>query len=201
MRRRRAATRSHAGAWEPDEYVFLAAGKGLRQPDSGIFARGEFGELFQEVAETVDFIVHSRLELAALLAAVRKLREEGAEGLEVQGWVQKGDAAVVHVAAPPEIDRERIHAELMKEKEMEFKLLEAKYEATLLGKEERIDDLKENVVRLETLLNGRGNTYQTFTGSTLTGATLNQGDIEGTVSTAAKDIGAEADAGRGNANQ
>nr|VFK59441.1 MAG: Pentapeptide repeat-containing protein [Candidatus Kentron sp. UNK]VFK68734.1 MAG: Pentapeptide repeat-containing protein [Candidatus Kentron sp. UNK] len=180
------------------DWVFMAAGGEFRQPDSGVFKQGEFSKLFQEVAETIDFIVDSRMELAALLAAVRKLREGGKAGLEVQGWwVQKGDAAVVHVAAPPEFDRERLHAELIKEKEMEFKLLETEYKARLLGKDERIADFKERELRLETLLSERANIYQQhIINSTVTGATLNQEKIQGSINTSARDIGAQPDAGR-----
>jgi len=177
------------------EWVFMADDSKLRQPPSGEFKPGEFSKLFQEVADTIDFIVDSRLELAALLAAIWKLREEGEEGLEVQGWEQKGDAAMVHVTVPPEVDRKRIHAELTREWEVKVKLLETEYKARLLGKEERIGDLKENVIRLETLLSERGNTYiQNITDATVTGATLNQDKIEGSVTTTAKDIGTRPDA-------
>lgn len=178
------------------EYIFLEADNPKsRQPPSGAFKPGEFSKLFQEVAETMmDFIVESRLELDALLRAIRKLREEGAEGLEIQGVERKGDAAVVHVAAPPEMDRERIHSEI--------ELLKTQYEERLSGKDQLIGHLNENVIRLEHLLVGRGNTYietvegnamthtQTITGSTIIGSTLNQGEIHGRLINLAKDIDA-----------
>nr|VFJ73228.1 MAG: Pentapeptide repeat-containing protein [Candidatus Kentron sp. FW] len=173
------------------EYVFLEADNPKsRQPPSGTFAPGEFSRLFQEVAETMDFIVENRLELDALLQAIQKLREAGNEGLEVRGVERKGDAAVVHVAAPPEMDRERIHSEIELLKER------------LSGKDERIGDLKENVIRLEHLLAERGNTYiekvegnamthsQTITDSTIVGSTLNQGAIHGRLTNLAQNIGA-----------
>lgn len=175
------------------EYVFLEADNPKsRQPPSGVFAPGEFSKLFQEVAETMDFIVESRLELDALLQAIQKLREAGNEGLEVQGVERKDDNVVVHVATPPEMDRERIHREIT--------LLKTEYEAKLLGKDQLIGYLNENVIRLEHLLAERGNTYiekvegnamthaQTITGSTIIGSTLNQGTIHGRLANLARDI-------------
>ena len=186
------------------DHVFLESGDPpkFRQPPSGTFEPDEFSKLFQEMTETMDFIVHSRLELAALLQAVRKRREEGAEELQVQGWEQKGDFAVVHVAAPPDAERERVYEELQREKEVAIKLLEAEYKARLLGKDEQIHSLEKRGVRLENLLSDKGNTYiesvggnavthtQTITDSTIIGATLNQGDIQGRLTNLAKNIGA-----------
>ena len=181
------------------EYVFLASDQKLRQPDSGQFKPGEFSRLFQEVAETMDFIVESRLELEALQQAIRKLREQGAEGLEIQGVTRKEDAVVVHVTAPPDLERERIHAEALRQKDMEMKLLETKYETKLLGKEERIRDLKDlfgQSLQSQTNIHIEGgkavtnDRTQTITNSTIIGSTVNQGEIRERINNIVQNIGA-----------
>ena len=193
-------------------HVFLELGNPKsRQPPSGAFQEGEFSKLFQEVTETMDFLVETKLELAALQRAIAKLREQGAEGLEVQGVERKEDAVVVHVAAPPEIDRERIHAQALREKPLEMKLLEAESRAkdfeTKLLMEERhsnvLEDILDKSLQRPIHVNAQGGNAvtndrsQTITGSTLTGVILNQGDIHGRLTQLAGNMGALPAAGAG----
>nr|VFJ87735.1 MAG: Pentapeptide repeat-containing protein [Candidatus Kentron sp. LFY] len=180
-----------------------------RQPPSGAFQEGEFSKLFQEVTETMDFLVETKLELAALQRAIAKLREQGAEGLEVQGVERKEDAVVVHVAAPPSIDRERIHAQALREKQLEMKLLEAESRAkdfeTKLLMEERhsnvLEDILDKSLQRPIHVNAQGGNAmtndrsQTITGSTITGSSINQGDIHGRLTQLAGNMGALPTAG------
>nr|VFJ43163.1 MAG: Pentapeptide repeat-containing protein [Candidatus Kentron sp. FW] len=131
------------------EHVYLEVNNlKSRQPPSGQFKPGEFSLLFQQVTETIDFIVESRLELAALLAAIRKLQEEGAEGLEVQGVERRGDAAVVRVAALPDLDRAKIECTL-REKELEQKLMEADYRTREFKTEYRMEKEQKGADELD----------------------------------------------------
>lgn len=187
------------------DHVFLEANNPRsRQPPSGAFREGEFSKLFQEVTETMDFIVESKLELAALQRAIQKLREAGAEGLEIQGVECREDVIVAHVAAPPEIDREEIHARTLREKGLETKLLLAESKAReaetkYLMQKEHTDDLMnlfDVSLRKETHIHAQGGNVnqnhrtQTITNSNLAGVTLNQGDIHGRLTNLARNIGA-----------
>nr|VFK55671.1 MAG: Uncharacterized protein YjbI, contains pentapeptide repeats [Candidatus Kentron sp. TC] len=203
------------------DHVFLESGDPpkLRQPPSGAFAPGEFTKLFQEVAETMDFIVGTRLELEALRRAIQTLREGGAEGLEVRGVERKEDTVVVRVATPPEIDRERIHAQALREKELEMRLLEAESksrenEIKLLMQKERLDDRKEmeknhrdhvkdlfSILRpVDIHVNAQGGDavnksyHQDIHGSGNVGV---QGDVHGRISNIARNIGTLPAAGSG----
>ena len=194
-------------------HVFLEMGNKSRQPPSGAFQEGEFSKLFQEVTETMDFLVETKLELAALRRAIAKLREqEGNEGLEVQGVERKEDAMVVHVAAFPEIDRERIHAQALREKQLEMKLLlEAEhkareFEAKFLMEERHsnvLEDILDKSLQRPIHVNAQGGNAvtndrsQTITGSTIMGSTLNQGDIHGRLTQLAGNMSALPTTGAG----
>nr|VFJ88928.1 MAG: Pentapeptide repeat-containing protein [Candidatus Kentron sp. H]VFJ89786.1 MAG: Pentapeptide repeat-containing protein [Candidatus Kentron sp. H]VFJ97167.1 MAG: Pentapeptide repeat-containing protein [Candidatus Kentron sp. H] len=176
------------------DYVFLEEGNPeSRQPPSGAFEPGEFSKLFQEVTETIDFIVESRLELKALQIAVRKLREDGAEGLEVQGVERKGEAAAVRMAVPPEMDWKQTHARMLREKELDMKLLEAEHKTQLAETqyfmekeygEKQVDNFKELFNNL--LNNLPSGTYIDHINAP--GGTVNLGKIEERLRAVAENI-------------
>ena len=163
-----------------------------RQPPSGAFKDGEFAALYQAVARTLEFLVKDRLELDALLRAARQLRETTPD-LELQSIEKKGEGAAVRFSTPPGFDRaqlERLHADLVREQEVQIMRLETKLE----GYENRIADLKD-LFRLETqrpLLPQQAihvmNHPQHFNHSPVTvsgqGNVVNLGEISGQVSTA-----------------
>ncbi|VFN05568.1 MAG: hypothetical protein BECKG1743F_GA0114225_110962 [Candidatus Kentron sp. G] len=111
---------------------------------------------------------------------------------------------MVRVAAPPELDREQIHARALREKELERKLLEADYraretETKYLMQKGHTDDLKDlfgivhpGNIHINNAPGGSAvnSTHtQTITGSTIIGSTLNQGTIHGRLTNLARNIG------------
>ena len=60
-------------------YIWLKRDKSERNPpkDDEFFKDGDFAKLYQEVANTVDFIAHSQDELDAYLMAIQQIRTDG----------------------------------------------------------------------------------------------------------------------------
>jgi uncharacterized protein YjbI with pentapeptide repeats len=143
------------------DYVYLYDKQ--RQPPTGIFKKGEFSKLFQQVTKTLDFIVENRLELDALLRAAQKLKEQVPD-LEVQSIERKQDSAVVKLTASPEFDREQLYAEI--------KHLQAMIKLAIKP------IININVENKAMIDNSR---HLNISNSTLTGNTLNLGKISGQV--------------------
>ncbi|WP_338845979.1 pentapeptide repeat-containing protein [Massilia sp. W12] len=83
------------------------------------FQPGEFSKLYQQVSETISFILHNRNEEAAFALALSKLQEEGKTEAQILSLEQKGGSTVVKLGLPPEAEREqeytRLHAEMQQQ--------------------------------------------------------------------------------------
>jgi uncharacterized protein YjbI with pentapeptide repeats len=107
--------------------VFLGPNQTDQNPPEGGFLPGEFSKLYQQVADTVDFILHSPAELAAFIKAVDHLKSHGGEDIYVQNIERKEESIVVKLKAPEGFDRDQI----FKEARQEFALQLAKAETTV----------------------------------------------------------------------
>ena len=110
------------------DYVFLGSKKDdcterERNPPTGNFKPGEFAKLYQQVANTIDFILHSRDELDAINRSIAHLKANGAD-IEVESVERKNDAVVVRLKAPPGFDREQVYAEVKQEFTLQLALAE-----------------------------------------------------------------------------
>jgi uncharacterized protein YjbI with pentapeptide repeats len=133
-------------------YVFLKADKSERNPLDGEFAAGEFSKLYQHIADTIDFIVHSREELDSLIAAIETIKAQGNVPLFVQTIERKDSSVVLRVKAPPEFDREQIYKEVKKEQKKQLKQIKADYEQKLLAKDNELDQQRKHNDLLADLL-------------------------------------------------
>lgn len=84
-----------------------------RNPPEGMFAANEFSKIYQQVADTIDFIVQNNSEeLRALVGAIDIIRvKSGNEEISVQNFEFKGDSIIVKLKAPPEL-REQVYKEV-----------------------------------------------------------------------------------------
>jgi len=169
------------------DYVYLLRNKEERRPNSGIFGEGEFSKLFQEVLNTVDLIFKNGIDWKAFMISFDNLREkirvesEGAD-ITVQSIENKGDGVfVVRVNVPFEIDKAEVHSEFKQEYSNQLKLIEEKYQASLLqGKENEIAIYrKQNINLMEIIRQQSQKPIQIYAGGTM-GDTISivaQGDI------------------------
>ena len=126
------------------DYVYLAENKQQRNPPEGNFKPGEFSKLYQQIADTIDFIAHSRTELDTLISAIATVKaEKGHSDIFVQNIERKDSSIVVKVKAPPEFDREQIYKEVKKEQKQKLKQLKNEYEQKLLAKQSELDNEKK----------------------------------------------------------
>jgi Pentapeptide repeats (8 copies) len=95
--------------------VFLGPNQTDPNPPVGEFLPGEFSKLYQQVADTVDFILHSPAELAAFIRAVDHLKSHGGEDIYVQNIERKEEAIVVKLKAPEGFDRDQIYKDVRQE--------------------------------------------------------------------------------------
>lgn len=134
------------------DYVYLAANGQQRNPPENTFAADEFSRLYQQVADTIDFIVHNRVELDALSNAIAVIKlEEGNEDIFVQGIERKESAIIVRVKTPSEFDHEKLYkdiTQLQHELEKEKRLNEDKSRYIA----DAAHDLKNSVIGLEYVL-------------------------------------------------
>ncbi|MFZ2727540.1 MAG: pentapeptide repeat-containing protein [Methylococcaceae bacterium] len=127
------------------DFVYLKRDKSERNPPQGLFKAGEFAKLYQEIANTVDFIAHTHNELQALLRAIEKIKEHGGD-IFIQQIERKADSVVIRVQSETDIDKSALYAEVQKQKDIELLAIETEYKQKLLTQE--IDYLKhENTLR------------------------------------------------------
>lgn len=131
------------------DFVYLTDGKQQRNPPDSDFAAGEFSKLYQQVADTIDFIVHSRAELTALVSAIDTVKTEaGNADIFVQNIERKDDSVILKLKAPPEFDREQIYKEVRKEQKKEIKRLKSQYEQQLLNQRTEFKQEKDQLLGL-----------------------------------------------------
>ena len=135
------------------EYVYLDEAGHERQPASGVFRPGEFAKLYQEIADTVDFLIENPAQMEALLASLNKLRRDfgDPEVARVAKVEEKDGAWKVGVAVPPELV-DTLRAELHREYAAQLKTLENEHHYALRLEQQQASQLQREVSRLESLL-------------------------------------------------
>jgi uncharacterized protein YjbI with pentapeptide repeats len=185
------------------QYVYLLRPQQERRPSSGNFAPEEFTKLFQEVLSTVDLIFRNGVDWKAFVTAFQQVQVENEDTpLEIQSIENKGDGVVVvRVSVSPDANKEKIHGEFNQQYELALQALEAKYRAELQAKESEITIYREQSVNMWGVINSLANRPLSIVNEnklmsnssdqsrninvgrdlTLTGSTLNLGEISGTV--------------------
>ncbi len=133
-----------------DYYFYLDDGQRKRMPPAGEeYPPGEFSRIFQKLANTIDFIAHNEIELAAIQLAVEKVRvESDNEQVRVQTVEEKDGCIVVRVVAPKNEDRGALYHEvstMKQEYENRILLLQAEKSAEISGLLRNINDMKEQL--------------------------------------------------------
>jgi uncharacterized protein YjbI with pentapeptide repeats len=109
------------------EFVWLGHKKDSnereRNPPIGNFKPGEFAKLYQQITDTIDFILHSRDELDAIMRSVAHLKAHGAE-IEVESVERKNETVILRLKAPPTISREQIYTEVQQQFTLQLALSE-----------------------------------------------------------------------------
>ena len=128
------------------QYVYLKADHSDRNPIQGEFIVGEFSKLYQQIADTLDFVAHNRDQYEAIINAINTIKGQSCAGLYVQALERKDEAIVIRAKAPPEFDRNEVYAQIQQEYQVQIKLLEAQHQQALLLKD--VDYLqRENALK------------------------------------------------------
>lgn len=116
------------------KFVYLKRDKSEQNPPQGEFGNGDFAKLYQEIANTVDFIAHTPSELQALLRAIEAIKAEGG-GIFLQQMERKADSVVLRVQSEEHasIDKAAIYAEVEKQKQVELAALEQQHQQKVLA--------------------------------------------------------------------
>lgn len=113
------------------------AGRERNPPQEGQnFQPGEFAKLYQQVSETISFILHNRTEEAAFALALSKLHEEGKTTAQILSLEQKGDSTVVKLGLPPQAERELEYTQIlteMQQQQTQIALLEGEQQRLALA--------------------------------------------------------------------
>jgi uncharacterized protein YjbI with pentapeptide repeats len=125
------------------DFVYLKRDKSERNPPQGEFKDGDFAKLYQEIANTVDFIAHTPAELQALLRAIEKIKADGGE-IFIQQMERKADSVVIRVQSEGDIepDKAAIYAEVQQQKETELKALRQEFEQKYLTQQNELEKEK-----------------------------------------------------------
>jgi hypothetical protein len=197
---------SHTNLAEVDsQYVYLLRNEQERRPSSGDFAPGEFTKLFQEALSAVDLIFRNGVDWKAFKTAFQQVQVENEDTpIEIQSIENKGDGVVVvRVNVPPDTDKTKIHSEFNQQYELAMLALEAKYRAELQAKDSEIAIHREYNTDMKEIINSLANrpiNVQAIAESksmsnsndisrnvnfgnntTVTGSTINVGNISGSV--------------------
>jgi hypothetical protein len=114
-------------------------------PEGEEYSAGEFTRIFQKIANTIDFIAHNEMELAAIKLSVEQVQaKKGNEEVRIQGIEEKNGVIVVKVAVPKFKDRGVLYDQISKLKN-KIQLLTMQHKEKVLGYESRITDLKEQL--------------------------------------------------------
>ncbi len=108
-----------------------------RNPLTGEFIAGEFSKLYQQIADTLDFVAHNRNQYEAIITAINTIKEQGCEGLYVQNVERKDEAIVIRAKVPPEFDRNAVYTQIQQESLVQIRLLETQHKQALLEKDVR----------------------------------------------------------------
>ncbi|MBX9917531.1 MAG: pentapeptide repeat-containing protein [Nitrosomonas sp.] len=127
------------------DYVFTKRNKDERNPPQGDFKPGEFSKLYQEIANTIDFIAHTPDELTALLRAIDSIKQQGGD-LVIQSLERKNESVVVRTQSDESIDKAAIYAEVKAQTEKELLVLQQEKQLLLKKvemQEQHTDTLKQ----------------------------------------------------------
>ncbi|NEQ41368.1 MAG: CHAT domain-containing protein, partial [Okeania sp. SIO3I5] len=136
-----------------------------RRPSSGYFQEGYFTKLFTEVLNTVDLIFQNGVDAKAFMSSFQQVQVEN-QGIpmKIQGMENKGDGVVViRIDVPPEIEKEKIHRELMEFYDENVRVLEEKYQKKLEGIQEQINlNLQESERKYQIELDARSEEQKNY---------------------------------------
>lgn len=104
-------------------FVYTKRDQSERNPPDGEFKPGELSKLYQEIANTVDFIVHSSDELEALLRAIESIKQQGGD-IVIQSLERKNESVVIRTQSDEAIDKAAIYAEVKAQTAVEMNRLE-----------------------------------------------------------------------------
>ncbi|MBS0496848.1 MAG: pentapeptide repeat-containing protein [Proteobacteria bacterium] len=114
------------------DFVFTKRNKDERNPPDGTFFKpSEFSKLYQEIANTVDFIAHTPDELTALLRAIDHIKQQGGD-IVIQSLERKNESVVVRTQSDEGIDKAAIYAEVKEQVVKEMYLLQQQHATQLL---------------------------------------------------------------------
>lgn len=167
------------------EYVYTKRDKSFKNPPHGTFKAGEFSKLYQEIANTVDFIVHTPEELQALLRAIESIKQQGGE-IVIQSLERKNESVVVRTQSPEAIDKAAIYAQVREEMDSQIQLLKSEHEKQLLTQRIELgemyhDKTMDSLIRMASQFNQPSSIImidqsRTITDSPITHSAVNLGD-------------------------
>lgn len=105
------------------EYIYTKRDEIERNPPNGVFQPGEFSKLYQEIANTLDFIVHSPEELQALLLAIDCIKQQGGD-LVIQSLERKNESVVIRTQSHETIDKSAIYSEVKEQMALGMNMLQ-----------------------------------------------------------------------------
>jgi len=145
-----------------------------KRPQSGEFAPGEFTKLFQVVVNTVDLIFRNGLDWEALRATLKDVQAKNQNTpLKVQSIEDKGNGfVVIKVIVPESANKANIHSELKQSYEQQLRAIEARYQAELRAKQNKI----QKIAKILTEENSQPYQNQVQTGK-LVVLTIGEGDF------------------------
>jgi uncharacterized protein YjbI with pentapeptide repeats len=133
-------------------FVYLDENPKIKQnkrPQSGEFSAGEFTKFFQVVVNTVDLIFRNGLDLEALCATLKDVQAKQNTPLKIQNIENKGQGfVVVKVSVSEQADKTKIHSELKQSYQQQLKLIEARHQAELQGKQEQIEIYRQQAAQM-----------------------------------------------------
>ena len=119
-----------------------------RNPPQGDFKPGEFSKLYQEIANTVDFIAHTPDELTALLRAIDHIKQQRGD-IVIQSLERKNESVVVRTQSDESIDKAEIYAEVKAQTEKEWLVLQQEKQLLL----QKVEMQEQHTDTLKQLLN------------------------------------------------
>lgn len=165
-------------------YYYLENGEQKRMPPEGedYYKDGEFTQIFQKIANTIDFIAHNEMELAAIKLSVEQVRvESGNDEIRVQGIEEKDGVYVLKVAVPKNEDRGVLYHEvnsLKQEYERKIELLNAEHKGEIKG---IINSYEKQMNELKEKQDNNRNEMTVYIKQLVNNGILNAGEINGDV--------------------
>ncbi len=93
-------------------HVYLGANQSERNPPEDDFKEGDFAKLYEQVTDTIDFILHSPDDLDAFIQALARVKADGGDDIYLQNIERKNDSLIVKIKTQEDADHETIAAQL-----------------------------------------------------------------------------------------